>query len=121
MTMLFKITEFNMLANEAIVEERVWVRPRNSGLMSASGIAPMLGAIEIPDLRLKDAQMANGASVLAHWRANNPTVEVNPDQFMVREMSSGVMIPVQFLKVVQLPKEIVKMLEQAAEERRRHR
>ncbi|PIC30189.1 hypothetical protein B9Z55_021519 [Caenorhabditis nigoni] len=35
MTMLFKITEFNMLANKAVVEERVWVRPRNTGLMGS--------------------------------------------------------------------------------------
>ncbi|PIC52776.1 hypothetical protein B9Z55_002745 [Caenorhabditis nigoni] len=104
MSMLFKSTEFNMLANKTVVEERVWVRPGNTGLMGASGIAPMLGMIETPDMRLKDARMANGASVLDHWRTSHPTVEVNPDQFMVREMSSGVMIPVQFLKVVQLPK-----------------
>ncbi|CAO4370942.1 unnamed protein product [Caenorhabditis nigoni] len=68
MSMLFKSTEFNMLANKTVVEERVWVRPRNTGLMSASGIAPMLGMIEIPDMRLKDARMANNASVLDHWR-----------------------------------------------------
>ncbi|CAO4367390.1 unnamed protein product [Caenorhabditis nigoni] len=78
-----------MLANKAVVEQRVWVRPRNTALMSASGIAPVLGAVEIPDLRLKDARMANNASVLDHWRANNPTVEVNPDQYMDRNSFSN--------------------------------
>ncbi|CAO4363223.1 unnamed protein product [Caenorhabditis nigoni] len=54
-------------------------------------------------MRLKDVRMANGASVLAHWRANHPGAVVSRDQYMVREVTSGVMIPVQFLKVVQLP------------------
>ncbi|PIC54017.1 hypothetical protein B9Z55_003451 [Caenorhabditis nigoni] len=70
-------------------------------------------------MRLKDVRMANGASVLAHWRANHPGAVVSRDQYMVREVTSGVMIPVQFLKVVQLPSEMTQILEQAAGEKRR--
>ncbi|UMM25110.1 hypothetical protein L5515_005062 [Caenorhabditis briggsae] len=105
MTAMFNDNQYEKLANRATVLKKVWVRPRNTGLMSSVGIAPMLGAIEVPEMRLRDARMSNGASVLSHWRANNPTAVVNPDQFMVRELSSGVLIPVQFLKIVQLPRD----------------
>ncbi|PIC36767.1 hypothetical protein B9Z55_015642 [Caenorhabditis nigoni] len=52
-----KRAKFEEVADRAVVMKRVWVRP-------------MLSVIEIPEIRLSETRMANGASVLAEKSEN---------------------------------------------------